>query len=170
MDGGKTWPHQRLVQHGDSNADSAKGTEFSYPSVLQTPDGMIHLMYTYDRETIKYKTFNVSWITAAAPPAPPAPPPPPPSPSPSPPSPGGWKLFPGIDTCKPSDKSCKLIKKSTLENCQALCEADSGCAIFDYNKSSRHCYTRTDTNWKPVSNRRVTSGCLVAKVPACSLQ
>jgi predicted neuraminidase len=29
----------------------------------QTNDGTIHMMYTYLRETIKYKSFNASWIS-----------------------------------------------------------------------------------------------------------
>ena len=44
---------------------SLKGVEFSYPTVLQTPDGNIHVAYTYDRRTIKYRRFDEAWITAA---------------------------------------------------------------------------------------------------------
>lgn len=65
-DGGATWPHKRLLQHGDSSSgvatNSGSGNEFSYPTVMQTKDGMIHVMYTYNRETIKYKRFARSWI------------------------------------------------------------------------------------------------------------
>ena len=54
-DGGTSWPKQRLVQHGNSASSntthlkgrSGKGNEFSYPTILQTSDGMIHMMYTY---------------------------------------------------------------------------------------------------------------------------
>ena len=42
-----------------------KGVEFSYPSVLQTPDGTIHVAYTYDRNCIKYRRFSEEWILAA---------------------------------------------------------------------------------------------------------
>mgnify|MGYP002631091456 FL=1 len=42
-----------------------KGVEFSYPSVLQTPDGAIHVAYTYDRDCIKYRRFTEDWILAA---------------------------------------------------------------------------------------------------------
>lgn len=66
-DNGVTWPHQRLVQHGNSDsgygydakegvgagANTSKGNEFSYPTIMQTSDGVIHMMYTYDRDTIK---------------------------------------------------------------------------------------------------------------------
>jgi|EP01047_Picozoa_sp_COSAG01_P076014 predicted neuraminidase len=40
----------------------AKGVEFSYPTVLQTPDKAIHVAYTYDRKCIKYRRFTEEWI------------------------------------------------------------------------------------------------------------
>lgn len=42
--------------------DSQQKVEYSYPSVLQTSDGYIHVTYTYNRETIKYVKFMESWI------------------------------------------------------------------------------------------------------------
>eukprot|EP00039_Didymoeca_costata_P000947 m.48256 g.48256 ORF g.48256 m.48256 type:complete len:373 (-) comp10560_c1_seq2:94-1212(-) len=66
-DGGETFPKQRLVQHGNSPAVPMfhNSNEFSYPTILQTDDGVVHMMYTYDRLTIKYKSFNVSWVTSS---------------------------------------------------------------------------------------------------------
>ena len=52
---------------------SLSGNEFSYPSVLQTGDGAVHVVYTYDRRTIKYKRVSEKWITRKPTP-PPAPP------------------------------------------------------------------------------------------------
>ena len=40
----------------------ATDVEYSYPSVLQTSDGYIHITYTFNRETIKYVKFTESWI------------------------------------------------------------------------------------------------------------
>eukprot|EP00040_Diaphanoeca_grandis_P016409 m.3656 g.3656 ORF g.3656 m.3656 type:complete len:468 (-) comp2577_c0_seq1:87-1490(-) len=64
-DGGVTWPHTRLLQHGNS-AETKSGNEFSYPTVLQTSDGSIHVMFTYDRDTIKYMVVTEEWIKAGA--------------------------------------------------------------------------------------------------------
>lgn len=71
---GLSWPNQRLLQNGNSTADlrsgshpgsiseTRSGNEFSYPTVLQTKDGFIHVMYTYNRQTIKYVRFKETWI------------------------------------------------------------------------------------------------------------
>jgi len=73
-DNGRTWPHQRLLQQGNSDEGrsnsplstrrrSKSKNEFSYPTVLQTADGKIHVMYTYDRATIKYVQVDEAWIS-----------------------------------------------------------------------------------------------------------
>lgn len=65
-DNGMTWPYKRDVQVHDDD-DASKVGEYSYPSLIQTSwsgsdDNDIHLVYTYDRETIKYVRFNEKWI------------------------------------------------------------------------------------------------------------
>lgn len=65
-DNGMTWPYKRDVQVHDDD-DASKVGEYSYPSLIQTSwsgsdDNDIHLVYTYDRETIKYIRFNEKWI------------------------------------------------------------------------------------------------------------
>jgi predicted neuraminidase len=62
-DGGKTWPHYRDLEHTTSNEQEIeKEVEYSYPSILQTPDGFIHVSYTYNRDTIKYVKFKETWV------------------------------------------------------------------------------------------------------------
>jgi len=53
-DEGRTWAHKR-------NLETAPG-EYSYPAVIQTRDGMIHVTYTYQRKSIKHVEFNEAWL------------------------------------------------------------------------------------------------------------
>ncbi len=53
-DEGETWPVRR-------NLETEPG-EYSYPSLAQGPDGVIHLTYTYKRETIKHVAFREAWV------------------------------------------------------------------------------------------------------------
>ena len=56
-DAGVTWKRAATLV-------SEKGEEFSYPTVLQTSDGLIHVTYTWKRRGIKEATFNVAWLEA----------------------------------------------------------------------------------------------------------
>ena len=53
-DDGKTWPWKRDIE--------TDPFDFSYPCVMQSSDGLIHVSYTYKRINIKYATFNEAWI------------------------------------------------------------------------------------------------------------
>lgn len=55
-DEGETWRYSRDLETGHS------GNEFSYPTILQSADGYIHVSYTYNRDTIKYVKFKEDWI------------------------------------------------------------------------------------------------------------
>jgi len=71
-DNGQTWPWVSDVEAGvpdgrelPSNPlskDSPGREEYSYPSILRTPDGKITLAYTYQRYTIKTVKFDEEWI------------------------------------------------------------------------------------------------------------
>jgi len=68
-DEGKTWSYVRDVEVGrpelgppEADGRGPSREEYSYPSVLQTSDGMIHVSYTFRRETIKTVSFNEDWI------------------------------------------------------------------------------------------------------------
>ena len=54
-DDGKTWEDIRILE--------ADWGEFSYPSIIQSSDGLIHLTYTYRRYAIKHTVFNEDWLT-----------------------------------------------------------------------------------------------------------
>eukprot|EP00013_Stygamoeba_regulata_P003730 CAMPEP_0177640960 /NCGR_PEP_ID=MMETSP0447-20121125/6819_1 /TAXON_ID=0 /ORGANISM="Stygamoeba regulata, Strain BSH-02190019" /LENGTH=409 /DNA_ID=CAMNT_0019143061 /DNA_START=1 /DNA_END=1230 /DNA_ORIENTATION=- len=65
-DGGVTWPFQRNLEPpvpqppGQGTGDPI--IEHSYPSIVQGKDGVVHVAYTWNRETVKYCAFTVEWI------------------------------------------------------------------------------------------------------------
>ncbi len=67
-DGGNTWPWVRDVEapRQPSLSDSGDDSEYSYPSVAQTPDGTIQMAFTFQRQTIKYLSFHEDWIKHGA--------------------------------------------------------------------------------------------------------
>ncbi len=68
-DEGKTWKYLRHIEI-DLNEEVKKRNKYSYPSIIQGKDGMIHLVYSchkyntlpYDDDTIKYIRFTEEWI------------------------------------------------------------------------------------------------------------
>lgn len=66
-DGGRTWPIKRNLEVGDgycmtNNSELQLNREYSYPSIKQTADGVIHIAYTYFRQKIKYVRVNEDWV------------------------------------------------------------------------------------------------------------
>lgn len=55
-DEGFTWQHIRDIELGEGS--------FSYPSLVQTRDGLIHVTYSYNRHFIKHVELNEQWIKA----------------------------------------------------------------------------------------------------------
>jgi predicted neuraminidase len=69
-DEGKSW---RWTRHLERANPGAEASQFHYPSIIQTKDGMVHVSYSYflenlpegaARKTIKYATFNLDWVKA----------------------------------------------------------------------------------------------------------
>jgi photosystem II stability/assembly factor-like uncharacterized protein len=67
-DEGQTWPHRRAIE-------DTPGGSYSYPSVVQAADGLIHVTYSHvgpapdggkRKEAIKYVAFDVAWVAEAA--------------------------------------------------------------------------------------------------------
>jgi predicted neuraminidase len=68
-DNGKTWPIIKNLEVGDgyamtNNSKDRLNREYSYPTIKQTPDGKIHIAYTYFRQTIKYVVVSEEWVKA----------------------------------------------------------------------------------------------------------
>ena len=55
IDDGHTWSEPLKLETDPG--------EYSYPSIMQTSDGMIHLIYTYRRYSIKHIEFTEDWLT-----------------------------------------------------------------------------------------------------------
>ncbi|WP_407972476.1 exo-alpha-sialidase [Burkholderia pyrrocinia] len=71
LDGGCTWPLMRNLETGDgycmtNNSTDKLNREFSYPSIVQSRDGTLHIAYTYFRQRIKYVAVAEDWVSAGA--------------------------------------------------------------------------------------------------------
>ncbi len=51
-DGGHTWSHL-------FDLENERGSEFSYPAVIQTSDGMVHVTYTWKRRKIRHVVIDI---------------------------------------------------------------------------------------------------------------
>jgi len=58
-DEGVTWRRARTLAE-------EPGAEFSYPFLLQTRDGLVHVTYTWKRRNIRHVTFNLAWLDSQA--------------------------------------------------------------------------------------------------------
>lgn len=66
-DEGATWPWRRAME--DSTSPPEYKPHASYPTAMQTRDGMIHVTYTYtptSGESIKHVWFNEAWVQESA--------------------------------------------------------------------------------------------------------
>jgi predicted neuraminidase len=62
-DGGRSWPKRIEIETGDgycltNNSLDRRNRELSYPSVHQTPDGRVHVAFTYHRQAIKHVVLD----------------------------------------------------------------------------------------------------------------
>jgi predicted neuraminidase len=55
IDEGRTWDKPLCLETNPG--------EYSYPSVLQTHNGKIHIIYTFRRYSIKHIELNEDWLT-----------------------------------------------------------------------------------------------------------
>ncbi len=58
-DGGRTWPRRRDLATGEgyclsNNSADGLNREFSYPSILEDADGVLHVAYTHHRRAIRH--------------------------------------------------------------------------------------------------------------------
>ena len=55
-DEGKSWKWTRHIERTEGAG------RYDYPSIIQARDGMLHVIYSYNVETIKHVVFNEDWI------------------------------------------------------------------------------------------------------------
>ncbi len=60
-DQGKSWKKIADIEASELREDNNKD-EFSYPYIIQTRDGIYHLVYTWKRQQVAYVRFNKAWI------------------------------------------------------------------------------------------------------------
>lgn len=65
-DNGLTFPQRLLIEDGpgtciSNDSTDGRNKEMSYPWLLQTPDGALHLAYTYHRRAIKHVRLQPGW-------------------------------------------------------------------------------------------------------------
>ncbi|TDC76023.1 sialidase family protein [Streptomyces hainanensis] len=70
-DGGLSWPLRRDVATGDghcltNNSRDRLNRELSYPTIAQTPDGALHIAFTYWRQTITHVRVTPDWAAGPA--------------------------------------------------------------------------------------------------------
>jgi len=56
-DEGLTWTTPRVLADGTG--------QYAYPAAVQTPDDLVHVVYSHDRAYIAHVTVNEAWIVAA---------------------------------------------------------------------------------------------------------
>lgn len=61
-DAGASWRESRVVESSPSERE-----EYSYPALLQGGDGQVHLVYTWNRQTIKHVRLPLGVLAAGAP-------------------------------------------------------------------------------------------------------
>jgi len=64
FDEGASWTTKRYIARDDT-----KKCSYSYPSIIQTRDGLLHLTYSFSdgtAKTIKYSVFNTEWLNDEA--------------------------------------------------------------------------------------------------------
>jgi len=57
-DDGRTWSSPKTIESGPP--------QLSYPSLIQTHDGMIHLVYSHQLSHIQHASFNTAWLSSPA--------------------------------------------------------------------------------------------------------
>jgi predicted neuraminidase len=63
-----SFPERRDLETGSgycltNNSANGLNREYSYPSIVEGPDGSLHIAYTYHRRAIKYVCLRWDWQT-----------------------------------------------------------------------------------------------------------
>ena len=66
-DDGQTWPMKLDLETGDgycmtNNSAAQRNRELSYPSIVQTANGVLHVAYTHHRQRIRHLALSPDWL------------------------------------------------------------------------------------------------------------
>jgi len=61
-DDGRSW---QTVRHFEQAVEGKN--EFSYPYLIRSSNGSMHLLYTWNRKRIRHISFNDSWVDGGRP-------------------------------------------------------------------------------------------------------
>jgi predicted neuraminidase len=64
-DDGVNWQAALVVEESDKGEGIGGRAEYSYPTVIQTKDGLVHITYTYHRKRVKHVVIDPAKLKLA---------------------------------------------------------------------------------------------------------
>ncbi len=59
---GEAWKIIKVLEHERPDEPGSDDFEFSYPSLVMSSEGIVHLVYTWNQKRIRHLQFNQAWL------------------------------------------------------------------------------------------------------------